>query len=105
MANKWKMDPSKVYNVPMCYSFKEMRFKWFHRKVCPKCGSKLDYTPYEEATGKKARLGGYDSAPGFSGLRDEYNYWYYYTCPKCGGYYSLEELVEAHEERKGNKKE
>jgi hypothetical protein len=101
MAKKWRMDPTRAYNVPLCYSWGEMAFKWFHKKICPACGYKLDYTPYEEDTGKKSnRLNTVDGSGFGGGDRDVYDIWYYYTCPKCGGYYSLEELAEIYKKRR-----
>ncbi|NSB34555.1 uncharacterized protein with PIN domain [Clostridium saccharoperbutylacetonicum] len=72
------------------FEFKELKYFFFNRKVCKKCGTKMKKVTSEKYIGMKKFKGivtglSYDKA---------YEVEIFYYCPKCDKKYSLEELAE-----------
>ena len=68
---KWRMKWNVNYKFATHYHVNEVLYKWFRKKKCPVCGSKLIYSPEEEYLGKQ-RLRN-DPSDGFFGvIRDTY---------------------------------
>ncbi|MGI6153077.1 MAG: hypothetical protein ACOYJB_04485 [Christensenellaceae bacterium] len=99
---KWKMDPHKVYSLPLHHSFKELCVFWFRKKICPDCGAKMAFTPDEVHKGE-GRLGGPESSSAFTNPRQAYDLYYFYTCEQCNKCYSLEMLTVLYGEMKQSK--
>ena len=72
---------------------KELCYLLFSKKVCPKCGGKLEKSKEHEI-----RQGGEfkDSARGyFIGTNEKVKYYFcVFTCAECGSKYRLSELVK-----------
>lgn len=96
---KWRMKWNVNYKFATHYHVNEVLYKWFRKKKCPVCGSKLIYSPEEEYLGKQ-RLRN-DPSDGFFGvIRDTYMIYHRYFCEKCQKYFSLEELAAHFDSKK-----
>ena len=73
------------------FTFKELFYFLFTKKICPKCGWVMDKRKdYETAKGSEFNS---KSSAFFIPHAKVKHYIYSFTCPKCGSQYTLKELV------------
>lgn len=77
-----------------CYDFssKEFRYFLFGKKICPKCGGRLQKQKCHEL--KRGSDFNSRSVDTFVPQAKVKHYFYVYICEKCGAEYSLTELAE-----------
>ena len=71
------------------YSFDELKYKLFSKKICPQCGGKM------KSEFEKKYLGrGYGSISRRRYPADIYEFTQFYRCIECGKKYSISELIK-----------
>ena len=75
------------------FTMKELYYFLFAKKICPKCGNKMDKNKgYEIVDGS---IFNSNSTPLYIQGRKEVKYYHYlFNCAKCGSQYTLKELAK-----------
>ncbi|WP_160690517.1 hypothetical protein [Clostridium sp. C2-6-12] len=78
------MQKSKQWTL----GFGELKYLFFNKKICKKCGSKMRKITTEEYTGVEKWM----DDEGIKSESENYKVRYYYYCEQCNKTYSVEEL-------------
>ncbi|NOW06114.1 hypothetical protein [Clostridium beijerinckii] len=84
-----RMKKSKEWTL----GFGEIKYLFFNKKRCKKCGIKMKKVTTEQYVGIKKWV----DDEGIKSESENYKVQYYYHCPKCNKTYSLEELASRKE--------